>query len=360
MKRFLECSIPTTLCNLKCEYCYVRQENRSKNQKACFKFSPEHIGKALSVKRLGGVSFISMTAPGETLLPGEITGITHEILKQGHYVNITTNGTISHRFDEILNFDKTLLSHLNFSFSFHYLELLRTNRLSEFFGNIRKIREAGCSFVLQINLYDGYVPYWEEIKQISLREVGALPQVALTRDESCEKYKILTKMPPGDYMRIGKEMDSPLFDFTCGNFMVKRKEFCYAGAWSAKLDMATGLMPGCYGNGVRQNIFENPDNPIKFEPIGSNCCFQFCFNSSHFMSLGVIPEIPTPSYGALRNRKEAGWYSEKMDEFLSEKLSNDNPLYGGIARKYVDFKYKIGKIIRFPLDLLPLIIRKIK
>lgn len=230
MKRFFECLVPTTACNIKCSYCYIIQENRRKNEKALFLYTPQHIGKALSLERLGGVSFISMTAAGETLLPVEIPEITYEILKQGHFVNITTNGTISKRFDEILNFDKDPLSKLHFSFSFHYLELLRTNRITAFFENIRKVRRAGCSFILQINLCDEYIPYWEDIKQISLHETGALTQVALTRDESYVgsggEFRILTKNIE-NYQKIGNEMNSPLFDFTCKNFMVKRKEMTY-------------------------------------------------------------------------------------------------------------------------------------
>ena len=346
MKRFFECTIPTTACNLKCNYCYIIQEDRRKNERAVFSHNPEHIGKALSIERLGGVSFISMTAAGETLLPVEISKITHEILKQGHFVNITTNGTLSKRFDEILNFDKVFLSKLNFSFSFHYLELLRTNNLTAFFENIKKIKRAGCSFVLQINLCDEYIPYWEDIKQISLQETGALPQVALTRDESCVislggEYRILTKNVE-NYYRIGGEMNSPLFDFTCKNFMVKRKEFCYAGEWSAKLDLGTGEMTGCYGNGIKQNIFENLSKPIKFRAIGNNCCFQYCFNSSHFMSLGVIPELTTPSYSDLRNRKEGKWYSAQMEQFLSERLYSDNRQYSDWQKlkTNIDIKFR--------------------
>ena len=354
MKRFFECTIPTTACNLKCSYCYVIQENRRKNEKADFLYSPEYIGKALSVERLGGVSFISMTAAGETLLPKEISKITHEILKQGHFVNITTNGTLSKRFDEIIDFDEKFLKKLNFSFSFHYLELLRTNNMDVFFENIHKIRQAGCSFVLQVNLCDEYMPYWEEIKKISLKETGAFPQVALTRDETFRhidgKYRILTK-DVENYCKVGDEMNSPLFEFTCKNFMVTRKEFCYAGEWSAKINLGTGEMTGCYGNGVCQNIFKNLDVPIQFKAIGNNCCFQYCFNSSHFMSLGVIPELITPSYGDLRNRKEAGWYSKQMEQFLSEKLYDDNKQCTGFGKNVANFEMKFRCLLHSSIRL---------
>ena len=34
--------------------------------------------------------------------------------------------------------------------------------------------------------------------------------------------------------------------------------------------------------------------PIVFKPLGC-CCADYCVNSSHFLSLGVIPQISTPS-----------------------------------------------------------------
>ena len=46
------------------------------------------------------------------------------------------------------------------------------------------------------------------------------------------------------------------------------------------------------------------------------------------MSLGVIPELDTPSYAELRDRKEAGWYQETMREALSGKLCETNEMYG--------------------------------
>lgn len=51
-------------------------------------------------------------------------------------------------------------------------------------------------------------------------------------------------------------------------------------------------------------------------------------NSSRFMSLGVIPEIETLSYAELRNREEAGLYTEDMMEFLSGRLYDFNEKYG--------------------------------
>jgi len=48
-------------------------------------------------------------------------------------------------------------------------------------------------------------------------------------------------------------------------------------------------------------------------------------NSSHFLSLGVIPSMYTDvTYAGLRDRPEAKWYSDEMREFLSGKLGESN------------------------------------
>lgn len=183
MKKFIECLIPDSRCNLNCNYCYIDQKNRKKD-KYNFDYNAKHIGKALNKKRLGGTSYISICSSGETLLSKEITSIAYNILKQGHFVNITTNGTISKRFKEIINIlPPNYLKRLHFAFSFHYLELLKKNNLKNFFNNIKLVKETGCSFVVQVNLYDEYIPHWENIKNITKKHTGAYPQVALTRNE---------------------------------------------------------------------------------------------------------------------------------------------------------------------------------
>ncbi|MDG5815549.1 radical SAM protein [Chitinispirillales bacterium ANBcel5] len=344
MKRFIECIIPVTTCNLKCSYCYVEQQNRfSQKKQLQFKYSPQHIGEALSVKRLGGVSFVSLTGSGETLIPKEVPQIVLNILKQGHFVNLTTNGTLISRFEEIITLKNEYLERLHFSFSLHYCELKRTNKLETFFKNINMVKNAGCSYLVQVNMSDEYLPVWDEIKEKVIANTGALPQVALTRDESGlpNNYKILTQKPEEEYVSKSREADSPLFEFTLKNFMKKRKEFCYAGEWSAKLNIATGKLSGCYGFGIVQNIFDDLSKPIKFEAIGCNCPFLYCFNSSHFMSLGVIPSLWSQSYGQLRNRVEAKWHTPKMEEFLNQRLFDDNQQYTWFRKQYCTMKYRL-------------------
>lgn len=339
IKRFIECLLPVTACNLKCEYCYVIQENRRKNEIPALKYSIEHIRKALSKERLGGACYISICAAGETLLPKYMVELIDALLQEGHYINITNNGTMTARLKEICELDESLLKHLHFAFSFHYIELKEKGLLETFFSNVNMVRAKGCSFVVQINLYDGYLPYLEEIKELCLKNVGAYPQVAATRDESNNEYKLLTNLSKDEYKDVGDSFHSPLFDFTMKNFMVKRKEFCYAGDWSFLLNLQTGIMSKCYMNlEDRINIFENIDKPIPFEAIGKNCKHKYCINSSHFLSLGVIPSKKTPSYAALRNRKEAKWYTEEMEEVLGGKLQESNKRYSWRERSHLGKK----------------------
>lgn len=348
IKRFIECLIPVTACNIKCSYCYVIQENRRTEELPKFKYDANHIGKALSINRLGGVSYISICGAGETLIPKETIDITRSILEQGHYVNITTNGTLTKRFDEIITLPKEFLRRLHFSFSLHYLELTRINKLDEFFNNINKVKNAGCSILIQINLCDEYIPYLEEIKNLCIKKVGALPQVAATRDEEREETEIvlMTDKSVEEYKKIGESFKSPLFNFTMENFMKKRKEFCYAGDWTFTLDLSTGIMKKCYTSNDSQNIFENISEPIKFEAIGRECNSIYCINSSHFMSLGVIPSINTPTYSELRNRSEVNWYSDEMKYFLGSKLNESNNEYSYIKKFKISSSKKIIKVYK--------------
>ena len=330
IKRFFECLIPVTACNLKCSYCYIIQRDRRKMKMADLKYTPQQIGTALTVDRLGGVCYFSICGAGETTLQPEIADIVYHIMKHGHYVNITTNGTIGTKIDEILKRNREYISRLHFAFSFHYVELVRLNLLDKFFENIQKVKDAGASFLVQINLCDEYLPHLDEIKRLCIKHVGAMPQVAATRKEETglRKIELLTKLTEKEYIEAGSTFESPLFNFTMQNFNVRRHEFCYAGDWSGNLDLSTGILRRCYCSYVRQDIFKNPDEPIHFLAIGNMCGSAFCMNSSHFMSLGVIPTIETPTYTELRNREDAGWYQDEMRNALAGKLNETNEEYG--------------------------------
>ena len=334
IKRFFECLVPVSVCNLECPYCYIIQEDRRAMTMAEMPYSPEHIAHALRQERVGGTCLFSICGAGETLAQKEVVPIAAELLKKGHFVNITTNGTLSRRFDELIAACAEHIGHLHISFSLHYTELLRRGWVDTFFDNVCKMRDAGASILVQINLCDDYLPYLTQIKEICMEKVGAYPQVALTRDEQRKPFGIFTKGSESDYIANGKSFSSPLFDFTVENFCVKRKEFCFAGDWSGTLNLQTGVLTKCYANYEGVNIFADVDGPIPFEAVGKHCGSPYCVNSSHFMSLGVIPSLKTPTYAQLRNRVEASWYTPEMETFLNGKLSDNNCVFWSKLRYY--------------------------
>ncbi len=349
IKRFFECYVPVTVCNLNCHYCYIIQEERRSMKLAELKYSPEHIAKALNYNRVGGPCLISICGGGETLAQKEVVDIAYNLLKEGHYVNITTNGTLSNRFDDLIEKCDRYLEQLHISFSLHYFELIRLNLLDVFFENINKLRRAGVSVLLQMNLCDEYISVIDEIKELSYQKVGAYPQIAVTRNEKTDPISIYSRLTPKEYLSEGERFDSPLFKFTFENFNVKRKEFCYAGDWSGTLDLGTGLLKKCYNEHGGINIFEDIDKPIPFKAVGNNCKSKYCVNSSHFMSLGVIPEIETPSYACLRNRiceDGSEWMSSTMKAFLSTKLSESNEEYTRKQKREVNKQYKTPFLIK--------------
>lgn len=350
IERFFECLLPTTQCNLACEYCYIIQENRRGMENIVLDYPVAHILKALSKQRVGGICFFSLCGTGETFLQKELLPLTMGLLENGHYVNITTNGTVTKRIEELAERAINYSGRLNFSFSLHYVELKKKNMLDCFFKNIKTIRKYGYSFVVQMNLYDGYLQYLEEIKEICLKEVGALPQLAATRLEKDGDVKgnifLHTKLSTEEYSKVGKEFQSPLFDFTMQNFNVKRREFCYAGDWSFNLNLKNGNLKACYHSGKAQNIFEDISKPIIFSAVGHNCNSRYCVNSSHFLSLGVIPSLDTPTYAQLRNRKEANWYHPDFEKTLNLQFKEYKKEYGLFQKIKIDSIETLRRIKR--------------
>lgn len=370
MRRFIECLLPLTQCNLKCSYCYIIQQKRRSNLPTTLNYPIDVMVKALSCERLGGVSLISITASGETLLSRELPDLVAGLLKEGHFVNVTTNGSLTKQLTKLLESIKGYESHMHLSFSLHYVELLKQNLIDTFFRNIISARKAGCSVLCQFNLVDEYIPYLDEIKSLSKKYLGSLPQVALTRDESTRPFSIQSKLSKDEYYQIGSQFESPLFDMTTSMFNQKRKEYCCAGYWSGKLNLSTGIMTGCYGLGIHQNIFDDISAPIKWRPVGF-CQHPYCINSSHFLSQGIIPELRNiPSYGTLRKRTCAldsiiatvisdnykSTYSPEMDLFLQGKFINTNP-WSPLVRNYFICCAKLNALL-WELRNSPLVIAK--
>lgn len=347
IKRFLDCYINITTCNLQCHYCYIAQLGMFKNKINKIGHTPDEIRSALSVNRLGGICLINLCAGGETLLSDEVLPIVIELLKEGHYVMIVTNGTLSHRFDEIVNFDPELRKRLFVKFSYHYLELKRLDILDKFFGNVLKMRESNVSFTVEITPSDELIPHISEVMETSIKYLGALCHVTIARDDRTDGIEILSNLEFDDYISTWGIFNSELFSFKSEIFHKKRKEFCYAGDWSAYIILNTGEIRQCYCGYIIGNLYDNIDKEIPFSAIGNNCKLPHCYNGHSFLGLGVIPEIANEvKYSSLRNRETdnyGAWLGKDMAEFMSQKLKDNNKEYTSLMKletnAFFQFKY---------------------
>lgn len=330
IKRFIDCNVPTQVCNLKCPYCYVGQVNGFSGKIRTIGHSPEEVRAALSKKRMGGIILINFCGTGETLLGDEILPIVHEILVEGHFVQIVTNGTISKRFDEIACWDRELLDRLLIKFSYHYSEFLRLNLVNTFFDNVVKVRDAGCSFSVEITSGDDMIPYIEDMKAVCHERCGALPHVTVARDNADPGERLLTQKTVEDYANIWSSFGSQLFDVKMDLYGKKRNEFCYAGEWTFYLYLSNGDLKQCYKGAVIDNIFEDVNRPIRFKPVGHCCPEPYCFNGHAWMTLGSIPGMDLPTYADVRDRfaeRGRNWLTKRTREFLYQKLEDNNTTY---------------------------------
>lgn len=355
MKRFIDCYIPTETCNLRCHYCYITQKRKFNNKLAKFNKTPREMREALSKKRLGGECLFNFCAGGETLLIDEIIDITKELLEEGHYIMIVTNGTLSKRFDEIIKLPKELLAKLFFKFSFHYLELKRLNKMEEYFNNIKKIKKAGCSYTVELTPSDEIIKDIDHIKKICLENVGAECHITIARDDRTMGIDILSKKTYKDYKKIWGNFNSDFFDFKTTIFHKKRIEFCYAGDWSYYLNLGTGDLKQCYCGENIDNIYTNINLPLKQKPIGNGCTLPHCYNGHAFLTLGTIPELETPNFSSMRNRitlNNEEWLSKTMKEFMSKKLRDSNLEYTEKEKKKINFDNKVIKLKKIPQKVL--------
>ncbi len=126
-----------------------------------------------------------------------------------------------------------------------------------------------------------------------------------------------------------------MFKFKLDLFNIKRKEFCYAGAWSLYIKLATGEASQCYGFHPNQNIYKDISKPVSFRAVGAHCKQPFCYNGHAYLSLGLIPELDTPTYYEIRNRidnRGSAWFSAECKEAFSCKLCQANKEYNTLQK----------------------------
>lgn len=342
LKRFIDIHIPISTCNLKCHYCYVPRANKYGIERLEFPYSATHIRQALSRQRLGGICLFNICGLGETLIPHETIEIVRELLLEGHYVTIVTNGILTKRFEEIAKFDKDLLSRLLFKFSLHWLELNRINKLTTFAENVNLMRKAGASITVELTANDETEPYIQDIINYTVKEFGAKCHISIPRDESSLEFNLQSRHSIDEFYEIWKIFDSELLDFKYSIWGKKRKEYCYAGEWSGLLNVQNGEWRLCYHSHYSENIFENINKPIPFVPVGKHCAIPHCFNGHSWLTLGDIPAINTHTYADVRDRKcqdGSYWLTDKYKKFISQRLDNNN-LNPHTAKENMHFNFR--------------------
>lgn len=349
LKRYLDCYINTETCNFRCPYCYITQRGTYSKKVFSLEHSPLAVSAALSQHRLGGISLINLCAGGETLLSSDVIPIAKALVNEGHYVMIVTNGSLTMRFKEICDtFTAEECSHLFFKFSFHYLELKRLNLLDTYFDNIKMMRNAGCAFTCELTPCDAFIPYIDDIKSVCVEKLGALCHVTIARDDTTGGIKHLSTHSWKEYQKIWEVFDSELFEFKKTIYYKKRKEFCYAGARTLFVDLASGKYRACNCGRSLGNIYE--DGEIKFEAVGC-CALPHCFNGHSWLVLGAMAHFTDVTYAQERdrvNQEGVHWLNEDYGKLFSLKLDDLNTEYSNLKKMYIYAKtvcYEISEKI---------------
>ena len=339
IKKLILCHVPISACNLRCPYCYITLTKSWDAPHPKFRYSPEFIGNALSKERLGGPCFFNLCGSGETLIPAEMPFVICELLKQGHYLEIVTNGTLTARFLELAKLPKEHLERLSFKFSFHFTELERLGLMDTFFQNIDTMRACGCSFTVELPPADDLTPRIEEIKEICRTRLGALCHLTILRDDRSEDIPVLSGGDLEAYYGKWESFDSDMLNYKKTIFSQHQDEFCYAGAWSFYFDLVTGDARKCYSFPVQKNLYEDTCASLDFSAVGHNCPLAHCYNGHALMTFGNIPGQTDVTYANIRNRTRADgteWLNGRMKALMSSKLDESNALYSEEQKKAAD------------------------
>ncbi len=330
IKKCILIGVPTSICNLRCRYCYISQKMENfaeKGVQANLQHTPEEWAIALSQERLGGPCYINICGGGETLLTKGIEKYIYALAKEGHYIEIVTNCTVTKVINEILSFEQEVLDRITFKCSFHYLQLKERNMLEIFTNNVKNIWAHNCSANIEITPDDELIPYIDEVKQYSMEHYGAFPHLTIARND-LNNQEYLTSLSMEEYDKTWSQFDSSFWRFKKEIFNQYRKEYCYAGSWSLYLNLEDGRTKQCYCSNYSSNIFKDVNKPIDFVAIGK-CKEAHCYNGHALLTLGCIPNFTSVRYGDIRDRIRPDgthWIQPKMLSFLNTKLEESNQL----------------------------------
>lgn len=330
--RFIDLQLrDTTSCNFHCDYCYVWRHDGYREGRMTSDFSPCQIRKALSIVRCGGPCFINICASGETMLSHDIVPLVYELLLEGHYISMVTNGTITKRIKEILAFDEKYLERMFFKLSYHHLELRKAHLEDIFWNNVCLIAESPCSYTIEITPYDRLIPYIPEIKEIFQDKAnGAMPHISFARDSTKDDYDLLSDLTIEEYERTWGQFDSKMFVLKKKLYNRQISQYCYAGNWTFNVSLQSGNMQQCYRQKKFYSILSNSDSPIPVATVGHECAMKYCFNGHAFIAWGAVPEIDCDSYLEMRDRTDNEgnhWIKPLYARAMQQKLYENNFLY---------------------------------
>lgn len=335
-----------TVCNLKCSYCYVPITSKSsKPSPIKFKYSTEQMLKALSKERLGGVALINYVGGGETFLSEQTFEIIKGLLEEGHYMSVVTNTTVTKEIEKLCNLPDELKDRILIQSSLHYVELKRLNLIDVYFDNLNKLKKAGISFYIIYTYDENDLPYLEEVRDICLERLQTLPSPNPARD-AANGWGHYPFWSEELQKRVNKIFNLPEGD---SSLLEKRNEFCYAGDWSFMLNMENGEATKCFVGKQIGNIFENPNEKIKFEAIGK-CPSEYCACGMLLLSSGVIPELDIPSFG--NSFKERTSINNKVLDYLDFKLKDTNQEYTEKQKRHILNQYREKSFIEKQLRVL--------
>lgn len=321
----------TTECNFHCEYCYVWRKHEFTPGSITSEYTAKEIREALSQAKLGGPCHINACALGETLLSKDIVALTYELLDEGHYFSIITNGTITPRIDAILQFPDELLERMFFKLSFHYAELKRTKLSDVFWKNADKIKNSPCSYSIEITPCDNLIDEIDNIKkEFAVHAGSAMPHITFTRDTNKEGLDLLSELSLEEYKNVWQTFDSDLFNLKCDLYKKKIHQTCYAGSWSYRVNVVNGNLQSCYQQELVGTVFDEGQKVLPVMPVGHGCRLDYCFNNHAFLAWGDAPEIVCDNYFKVRDRRaedSTHWVKGTYAAAMQQKLYDNNFAY---------------------------------
>ena len=321
---FLSVSVPVKACNLKCDYCYISHHGGVDND-GCVIPEAVFIRKALSRKRIGGTALINFCGIGETLLCKELSCIVEELLKEGHYVSIISNATLTNEIKKYTSFDESLRRRLFFKCSFHYLQLKKRELLKNYADNVKALRNSGISISVELVPGDELEGYMEELIDYCMDNFGALPHLTVPRDERQKSLPIMTKHSEEEFYDIWSRFSSDMFELKMTE-RKKRTEFCHAGEYGALLELDTGILRMCPFEPVFANAYSDLSKEFPTKSVGKNCRSAYCFNGHAYLTLGMISEWSRFSYYDMRARESSiwsNWLTPDIEKIFRQRICDN-------------------------------------